>query len=121
MSAAPANPYVGPRAFTEAEGARFFGREREAEELFHLLLARRLVLLHSPSGAGKSSLIQARLIPRLRNAGFLVHPIVRVGAELPAGAAGNRFRVATLLSLDEAQPPAERLPASDLASLPLDA
>jgi ATP/maltotriose-dependent transcriptional regulator MalT len=49
-----ANPYVGPRSFDDGEGARFFGRERELEELFHLLLARRLVLLHAPSGAGKS-------------------------------------------------------------------
>jgi hypothetical protein len=79
------NPYIGPRAFEEGEAARFFGRERELEDLFHLLLARRLVLLHAPSGAGKSSLIQAALIPRLRAEGFMVHPVIRVGAEAAAG------------------------------------
>ncbi|RRR66912.1 MAG: hypothetical protein EI684_19850 [Candidatus Viridilinea halotolerans] len=127
------NPYVGPRAFEERDGARFFGRERELEEVFHLLLARRLVLLHSPSGAGKSSLIQARLIPRLRDEGFMVHPPIRLRGEAPAGA--NRFTLATLLSLGEpAQTdettlhdllgltrPAIRLSPTELASLSLSA
>ena len=113
------NPYVGPRAFEEGEGARFFGREREQEELFHLLLARRLVLLHAPSGAGKSSLVRAALIPRLRDEGFRVRPIIRVGLEASAGMGANRFRVATLLSLDEGRPPAERLTADELSTLSL--
>jgi WD40 repeat protein len=42
-----------------------FGRDREIEHLYFLLSAERIVLLHSPSGAGKSSLVQAGLIPRL--------------------------------------------------------
>lgn len=112
------NPYVGPRAFEEGEEARFFGRERELEELFHLLLARRLVLLHAPSGAGKSSLVRAALIPRLRNEGFLVRPIIRVGSEATAGT-NNRFRTATLLSLDEDRAPDERISNNTLANLSL--
>ncbi|MBX0330984.1 hypothetical protein K2Z83_25345, partial [Oscillochloris sp. ZM17-4] len=112
------NPYVGPRAFEEGEGARFFGRERELEELFHLLLARRLVLLHAPSGAGKSSLVRAALIPRLRDEGFLVRPVIRVGAETVVRG-DNRFRAAALLSIDEGLPPHERLTADELATLSL--
>ena len=115
----PTNPYVGPRAFEEDEAARFFGREREREKLFHLLLARRLVLLHAPSGAGKSSLVCAGLIPRLRERDFLVRPVIRVGLEAAAGVGTNRFRVATLLSLDEGRPPAERLTADELSTLSL--
>lgn len=111
------NPYVGPRAFEESEGVRFFGRERECEELFHLLLARRLVLLHAPSGAGKSSLVRAALIPRLRTDGFVVRPVIREGAESGLGMLANRFRVATLLSLDRDQ----QLETEELASLSLNA
>ena len=35
-------------------GEPLFGRDREARELFDLLVAERIVLLHSPSGAGKT-------------------------------------------------------------------
>ena len=59
------NPFVGPRAIEGGEP--IFGRDHEIDELYYLLSAERIVLLHSPSGAGKTSLIQAGLIPRLRN------------------------------------------------------
>lgn len=111
------NPYVGPRAFEERDGERFFGRERELDELFHLLLARRLVLLHSPSGAGKSSLVQARLMPLFRDEGFAVAPRIRLRSEAPAGS--NRFVYATLLSLEEARPVDERFEPDDLAAMSL--
>ena len=132
----PPNPYVGPRAFEEGEQARFFGRDRELEKLLNLLIARRLVLLYAPSGAGKTSLIQAALIPRLRDEGFLVRRIVRVSAALPAELASlapnrdllstllnleaaplapNRYLLSTLLNLDEELPPAERTPPTELA------
>jgi ABC-type arginine transport system ATPase subunit len=61
----PPNPYVGPRAFTVNEAARFYGRTRETQDLLDLLIAERIVLLYSPSGAGKSSLILAALVPAL--------------------------------------------------------
>ena len=59
------NPYVGPRSFERKERALFFGREREARDLLALAISKRLVLFYAPSGAGKSSLINARLIPSL--------------------------------------------------------
>src|SRR5690606_12378736 len=75
----PPNPYVGPRAFRAGE--RLYGRDHEVEELLDLLIAERIVLLHSPSGAGKTSLIQAALIPRIQEDGFQVLPVVRVSLE----------------------------------------
>ena len=57
------NPYVGPRSFET--GDALYGRDREVGQLASLLIAERIVLLHSPSGAGKTSLIQAGLLPRL--------------------------------------------------------
>ena len=57
------NPYVGPRAFRVGE--KLPAREREQRELTDLLIAERVVLLHSPSGAGKTSLIQAGVVPLL--------------------------------------------------------
>src|SRR5258707_13324878 len=58
-----ANPYVGPQPMRK--GDAIYGRDREISELRHFLVAERIVLLYSPSGAGKSSLIQAGVIPKL--------------------------------------------------------
>ena len=82
------NPYVGPRTFTAQQAHLFFGREREARELLALVIAERLVLCYAQSGAGKSSLLQTRLIPQLQEkAHYLTLPVGRVGGELPAGVA----------------------------------
>lgn len=101
----PDNPYVGPRTFTRQERDRFFGREREANELFSLVVSERLVLFYAQSGAGKSSLINTRLIPQLQAAGFAVLPTGRVSAELPAGVdeVDNIFAFSLMLSLDRSQ------------------
>ncbi len=95
------NPYVGPRSIRTGE--RMYGRDREASQLFNLLLAERIVLLYSPSGAGKSSLLNAGLIPRLREEGFRIRPTMRVGMEPPgdAPAGANRHVLSALLSLEE--------------------
>jgi hypothetical protein len=62
------NPYIGPRPFRRGERLR--GRDREAQGLVDKLMGERIVLLHSPSGAGKTSLIQASLVPKMKKAGF---------------------------------------------------
>ena len=103
MAGAVANPYVGPRTFTYAERDRFFGREREAQDLLSLVISERLVLFYAQSGAGKSSLINTRLVPQLKQAGYAVLPVARVGGELPTGvsAVDNIFLFNLLLHLDQ--------------------
>lgn len=96
------NPYVGPRSF--ATGEPLYGRERERAALLDLVIAERVVLLHAPSGAGKSSLLQAGLVPDLIAEGFRVRPPIRVGMDLPVELPGaNRFIVSALQSLEEGQ------------------
>ncbi len=115
------NPYIGPRAFQTGEV--LYGREREIQELLDLLIAERIVLLHSPSGAGKSSLVYAGLIPRLRQEGFRVLPIARVNLELPGELAGTDFNshiFSTLMCLAEALPQPQKIQPKELASLSLD-
>ncbi len=78
-----ANPYVGPLAFQRRDAPRFFGRDDEAEELQALVISERVVLFYAQSGAGKTSLINARLVPDLKQEGFSVLPVARVGVEEP--------------------------------------
>ncbi|MBP8000928.1 MAG: WD40 repeat domain-containing protein [Chloroflexi bacterium] len=97
------NPYVGPRTFTEKDAPLFFGREREARELLSLVISEPLTLFYARSGAGKSSLINARLIPGLRQEEFVVLPVTRVSGALPAGVkeVANIFVFNLLLNLDQ--------------------
>ncbi len=83
------NPYVGPQPF--ALENTLFGRDREVTELRGLITSERIVLLHSPSGAGKSSLVNAGLIPQLRKR-FDIWGPTRVNTEPPPGVSvANRF------------------------------
>ncbi len=115
------NPYVGPRAFEAGE--KLYGRTLETERLASLLIAERVVLLHSPSGAGKTSLIQAALLPRLRDEEFYVLPVARVGQEPPPPeqqpAGFNRYAFSVMTYLEEELPAAARRPAAQLPSLRL--
>ncbi len=80
-------PYVGPRPFTLQDQAIFFGREREASTLPSLIIAHREVLIYAQSGAGKTSLINTTVMPRLKAEGMEVFPVARVRAEIPRAVA----------------------------------
>ena len=61
------NPFVGLRPYKISEKNIFYGRESEVESMLSTLQKNKFVLLTGPSGSGKSSLINAGLIPRLKN------------------------------------------------------
>jgi hypothetical protein len=85
-------PFIGPRPFTEADAKIFFGRESELAALTAEVLSTQIVLLYASSGSGKSSLINAGLVPVMRGEDFKV----------------SQVRVNTLASSDE-QPPVDLL------------
>ena len=60
------NPFVGLKSMTEADADRFFGRNEEIAGLVDKLKLHRLIAVVADSGAGKSSLAQAGLIPAFR-------------------------------------------------------
>ena len=68
-----------------------------------LLVADRIVLLFAPSGAGKTSVIQAGLIPAMESREFIVLPIIRVSEppsqESADGSTPNRYLRSALVSL----------------------
>jgi hypothetical protein len=73
------NPYPGPRPFHRDESRLFFGRDHETSQLRSLVLANSLVLLYAQSGAGKTSLVHAGLIPALSERNATVLPVLRIG------------------------------------------
>lgn len=58
--------YPGVRPFEANERELFFGREREVQDLDVLITLQKIVVLFGKSGYGKSSLINAGLIPKLK-------------------------------------------------------
>ncbi len=60
-------PYRNLDVFTEADAEFFFGRQRVIDELVNSLRSEpRFLAVFGPSGSGKSSVVQAGLIPQLR-------------------------------------------------------
>ena len=107
-AAGRSNPFPGPRPFVTEERGLFFGRDREIRELVSLLFAQRIVLVHAPSGAGKSSLVQAGVIPLCEERGFEVLPVARVRCDAsemrPLDPTRNRY-VANVIERWRAQDP----------------
>jgi hypothetical protein len=60
---------------TEAENPTFFGRETEADDLLNQILSNRFLVLYGASGLGKTSLLQAKIFPRLRKRNGVPLPI----------------------------------------------
>ncbi|MBB3044486.1 ATP-binding protein [Nocardioides soli] len=114
------NPYVGPRAF--GHGDKLYGRDRELLELSDLLVAERIVVLHSPSGAGKTSLIQAEdgLLRVLKRQRFSPLPPVRVNLQ-PLGkpAVAGRYAYSIMESLESARGTKRQMTSEQLAGMSL--
>jgi hypothetical protein len=64
------NPYKRQQSFEVEDAGLFFGRERETSILVARILATRITVLCAPSGAGKTSLLNARIIPGLEAHGW---------------------------------------------------
>jgi hypothetical protein len=97
----PACPYPGMVPFGAEDARSFYGRDAEIRDLLQRLRRQRYFFVIGPSGSGKSSLIFAGLLPRLREAGSFpdVTWLVR---DMRPGAAPTQ----TLLGLleDETEP-----------------
>lgn len=90
-------PYVGPKSFEEKDKELFFGRDAEANDFFSLIVAHQVVLIYAQSGAGKTSLLNAKIIPSLKSKGYEVLPLARVQG-IQAGQTSNIYVFNTLQS-----------------------
>lgn len=65
----PQNPWLGLASYTEETRSFFHGRDEEAAELARRVQRKTLTILFGQSGHGKTSLLRAGLVPRLRREG----------------------------------------------------
>src|ERR1700677_3889197 len=64
------NPWLGLASFTEDTRGYFYGRDEEIAELSRRVQRKRLTVMFGKSGLGKTSILRAGLVPRLRTQGY---------------------------------------------------
>lgn len=65
------NPYKGLNTYQETDSELFYGRKSETISLSEQIFSRKSTVISGASGTGKSSLINAGLIPILRDNGYV--------------------------------------------------
>ncbi|MBK9071535.1 MAG: protein kinase [Myxococcales bacterium] len=77
------SPYMGLSTFSANDASRYFGREAEVLSFINRMNERPFIAVVGPSGSGKSSFIQAGVVPNMREPRTVV--LMRPGAD-PFGA-----------------------------------
>jgi tetratricopeptide (TPR) repeat protein len=78
------HPWLGLASFTEESRAYFYGREDEVAELARRVQRKLLTVLFGQSGLGKTSILRAGLVPRLRAQGYCpVYVRIDYGRDAP--------------------------------------
>ncbi|MDP8966530.1 MAG: caspase family protein, partial [Cyanobacteriota bacterium] len=122
-------PYQGLEPFGKEQARFFFGREKVVQLLMEKLGQANFVPIIGASGSGKSSVLQAGLIPQLEKKGWRVLEPILPGfeplAELKRALTGLFGRtevreVYSLLETDGLPPVIERLPGCDRLLLVVD-
>lgn len=99
-------PYLGLRPFREEDEPFFFGRKLPSQQVAHAIQQTPIVTLVGAAGSGKTSLVQAGVVPLLREQSAEWQIITIPATKSPFHALANTF--ATLL--EPYLSPTERLP-----------
>jgi WD40 repeat protein/energy-coupling factor transporter ATP-binding protein EcfA2 len=109
------NPFIGLRNYNGSDKENFFGRNKEVKEVLKKLKTTRFLSIVGASGSGKSSLIQAGIIPELMS-GFEGQGGTKWGVAMfspgrdPIGNLANALAKRNVLSPDiKAEPNSNKL------------
>jgi WD40 repeat protein len=109
-------PYLGLEPFREEDAELFFGRDRETALLVEKLGAGRFLAVVGASGSGKSSLVRAGLVPRLRAADGALRVVTLTPGAGPLGALAAQLAAAGTPGAPTAAQLADDVRALDRAS-----
>ena len=108
------NPYKGLRPFRDSDAGDYFGRASLVGQLITALAdGARLVALVGPSGSGKSSVVNAGLIPALRDGAVPGSEAWAVTTMVPGRRPFAELEAALLRTQADAQPPKMAQPGDD--------
>ena len=96
-------PYKGLAYFTEADAQNFFGREELSDHIAARLQKSPFLAVIGASGSGKSSLIRAGIVPRLRGQNWLVRILTPTARPLQRLANALTGENSALTAADELQ------------------
>ena len=65
------NPWLGLSSYKYEDASRFYGRDKELQELANIVRQNSFTTIYGVSGAGKTSIINAGLFPMLDKENFL--------------------------------------------------
>jgi hypothetical protein len=83
----PQHPWLGLDSFSEETRGYFYGRDEEVGELARRVQRKLLTILFGQSGLGKTSILRAGIVPRLRGQGYCpVYVRIDYSPESPAPA-----------------------------------
>ena len=109
----PTNPYRGLEPFTTKDAELFFGRDVDIQALTKRVDAQPVVIVVGPSGVGKSSLVQAGLIPELQRHRRWSVALVRPGQDpwprLAAGLLRALYGQSFLVTREKSRRESDRL------------
>jgi hypothetical protein len=101
----PEHPWLGLQSFTEENQQYFFGRTNEIRDIFLRVREERLTVMYGQSGLGKTSLLRAGLIPKLRIEHFRpVHVLLEFSADSPSLVEQARIALAQACARAKSEP-----------------
>lgn len=103
LSNLPENPFPGIRPYAEIDAPIFFGRETQIQPILELLSSNHLVTVTGASACGKSSLLNAGILPLLRSGLYGDNPLIVTctPGKDPFRSFAEAFADETTVSLDE--------------------
>ena len=105
--------YPGTQSFSSSQRDIFFGRDADIDKLTEMLELERMILVYAKSGIGKTSLINAGVLPNLKEKGNYTFQSIRYGSWTRNSDTLDKLKQKTLSKLHEPQNYLDKIISND--------